>query len=92
MIEFKEEEREMTFKDELRLLEEEDLKQQPKHKYLRMIFWSLADLLLILPVIFLLWWFGNKIEEKKREQDPPPIMEQEESAFLEKYEVERVIL
>ena len=93
MIELKEEEREMTFKDELRLLEEEDLKSQPKHKWLHMIFWALADLVLIIPVIFLLWWFGNQIEAKKKEQEKEkqPVIENEESAFMEKYEIEGII-
>ncbi len=45
---------------------EEDTR--PRRKWLRILLWSLADVLLIIPILIILWIFGRIIEEKKKEE------------------------
>ena len=65
---------------------------KPSKSYLHTIFWTIAELALIIPVILLLWWFGQLIENKQREDSEPAIQEESESAAVGRYQVEGVLL
>ncbi len=41
-----------------------------KKRWVHILLWSLADLLLVIPVLIVLWFFGQMIDKKKNDTAP----------------------